>query len=179
MILPPRGEIKKRSQIEGREKGAGADRGASKGIQEKARGARKKGQIEEQAKGYGEDSRIEKKKGGEERKRSEKKGRKEPVFLGAFLFRGKDLKAVKPTNEQWAGPLAPPIARLDRLEGGYLVILAASSTNFFNPFSVKGCTSIPLMADRGAVTTSAPNRAHPVMCFTWRMEAARMRVSMA
>lgn len=161
MILPPRGEIKKRSQIEGREKGAGADRGASKGIQEKARGSRKK------------------RGGGEERKRSEKKGRKEPVFLGAFLFRGKDLKAVKPTNEQWAGPKAPPIARLDRLEGGYLVILAASSTNFFNPFSVKGCTSIPLMADRGAVTTSAPNRAHPVMCFTWRMEAARMRVSMA
>ena len=160
MILPPpRGEIKKRSQIEGREKGAGADKEASKGIRRR---------LEDREK-----------RGGEERKRSEKKGRKEPVFLGASLFRGKVLKAVKPTNEQWAGPLAPPIARLDRLEGDYLVILAASSTNFFNPFSVKGCTSIPLMADRGAVTTSAPNRAHPVMCFTWRMEAARIRVSMA
>jgi len=52
LILPPRGEIKKRSQIEGREKGAG--------------------QIKRQAKGYGEDSRIEK-KGGEEREKGARK----------------------------------------------------------------------------------------------------------
>ena len=159
MILPPQGRDKEEEPDRGARKGGRADKEASKGIRRR---------LEDREK-----------RGGGARKRSEKKGRKEPVFLGAFLFRGKDLKAVKPTNEQWAGPKAPPIARLDRLEGGYLVILAASSTNFFNPFSVKGCTSIPLMADRGAVTTSAPNRAHPVMCFTWRMEAARMRVSMA
>ena len=57
-------------------------------------------------------------------------------------------------------------------------IFFASSTNFFSPFSVRGCASIAFIAESGAVTTSAPRSAHPVMWATLRMEAPRILVPM-
>ena len=56
-------------------------------------------------------------------------------------------------------------------------VLAQSALNWSSPLSVRMWFAIALMTAGGAVITSAPMRAHSMMWFTDRIEAASRFVS--
>ena len=58
----------------------------------------------------------------------------------------------------------------------FLIYFLASAKNFDKPISVKGCCSNPTMAERGAVTTSAPIFAQLIMCIVCLTDAAKISV---